>query len=107
MRKIYIHHHNQAEERLYDSETIDTVIEMLENQVISKAPIPIGAGLRDSVLDNGFVPRRGILRDELGKYFESSSVIDIDGYATFRMNEHHVKMYGVLCAVISKVTGVR
>ena len=81
-------------------QTLERIAAELEDIVISQAPIPVSEEVRRLIMQVVFAPKRAGLEQALMQYASEHTLLHAEGYVTFRMQEHQVKMYAMLCALL-------
>lgn len=127
MQKIYIHttyynekiknnsqlsnsqisnHKNHDNTYIYEAyltqNTINFLINLLEEIIIFKNKIPIKKNIKEAIITNVFLPMRTKLQKDIEDYFLSSEIINIEGYINFRMGDHNMIMYSMMYSIVKK-----
>ena len=124
MRKIYIHTSENINTKVLESNilvnsvnalddiisyeinlteyTMPFIISLLENIVILKNPIVNNKNIINVVTANVFIPLRPKIEKELTIYFRENNIINLEGYFTFRMENHSMLIHSMLYSIVKK-----
>ena len=86
----------------FTDNTIDFLVSLLESTAISKNPIVTNKNVKDSIVESVFIPLREKVAKELREYLNCHNIINIEGYFTFRMEDHKIMMYSMIYSIIRK-----
>ncbi|MCL1936346.1 MAG: hypothetical protein FWF57_08255 [Defluviitaleaceae bacterium] len=83
-----------------DSQLINFLVFLLEEIIFIKNKIVSHENIKNTIIQNIFIPMRDKVKKELQEYLKVNDIINIEAYFNFRMEEHKVNMYKLIYSIV-------
>lgn len=87
---------------IFDKKVMDFLIELLEKMILLNNPVIESEILKTAIIKNVFMPIRSKITSDLNEYMKENTIINLEGYYKFRMENHNTQMYSMLYNIIKK-----